>query len=52
MFAQDNSQSDSPGTASSPDGLPEGTNLEELAQKVFELLLEELKLENERTGRF
>jgi hypothetical protein len=30
---------------------PPNINLEELARKVFELLLRELQLENDRTGR-
>lgn len=31
---------------------PEALDLDELARKVFELLMRELSLENERTGKY
>ena len=34
-----------------PDESSAGLNLEELARKVFELLLRELQIENDRTGK-
>jgi hypothetical protein len=35
----------------SADDLPAGIDLEELAKKVFDLLLQELEVENDRTGK-
>jgi hypothetical protein len=45
----DNETEDAPGPAAAAPN--PGIDLEELARKIFELLLREIQLENERTGR-
>ena len=45
-------ESDPQGQEAQPDDLPAGINVEELAKKVFELLLQELEIENDRTGKY
>ncbi len=44
-------QEPEPQAESQPTVPQSGVDLEELARKIFEILLRELQLENERTGR-
>jgi len=47
-----NNDSDKHDTGSQPAGNLSTSELEELARKVVELLLREMKLENERSGKY
>jgi hypothetical protein len=51
MPANDNLESESQAQPPEPADTATDVDLEELASKVFELLLQELKIENDRTGK-
>ncbi len=52
MPASDDLESDSQAQLPEPADVPTDVDLEELAKKVFELLLQELEIENDRTGKY
>jgi hypothetical protein len=51
MLPSDELDPEIPGQRPGPDDLPSEVDLEELAQRVFALLLQELEMENDRTGK-
>lgn len=52
MPTNDGLDSDLQGKDAQPAESPAGIDLEELAKKVFELLLHELEIENDRIGKY